>query len=60
MTAAWSLLLMLGWLPGNGAAVQSPALSAPELLNSAPPAYVSVSEQLERTQRLELALEQSA
>lgn len=51
MTAALSMLLMLmGWLPGNG--TQGPAIKAPDSLNLAPPAYVSVDSTL--------ALEQSA
>lgn len=58
MTAAWSVILMLmGWLPGNGA--RGPALNAPDSLN-APPAQISVDNRLEKNQRQVLALEQSA
>ena len=62
MTAVWSVILMLmGWLPGNGsAAPQGPAANAPDSPQSAPPAYISVNNQLERDQRQALALERSA
>lgn len=45
MTAAWSVILMLmGWLPGNGA--QQPGINAPDSLNLTPPAQLSADSTL--------------
>ncbi len=55
MTAAWSLMLMLGWMP----TAAQPAPSIVELGMAAAPAQVSIAERLE-LDRLEFAIQQSA
>ncbi|GEM_PF-6699857 len=55
MTAAWTLLLMMGWMP----APAQPAPSVVELWMAAAPAQVSIAERLELN-RLEFAIQQSA